>query len=61
MIPGGVVNNAPCSCVPGFRLLVCSLKMHCILSTLWRCLFTLFLLSLNLPRCIPHFNTILVQ
>ncbi|KAJ5685454.1 hypothetical protein N7455_010856 [Penicillium solitum] len=32
MIPGGAVNNTPRSCVPGFRLLVCSLKMHCIVS-----------------------------
>ncbi|KAJ5470273.1 hypothetical protein N7530_007630 [Penicillium desertorum] len=28
MIPGGAVNNTPRSCVPGFRSLVCFIKMH---------------------------------
>ncbi|KAJ6185742.1 hypothetical protein N7519_007043 [Penicillium mononematosum] len=35
MIPGGAVNNTPRSCVPGFRSLVCFIKMHCIVSTSW--------------------------
>ncbi|KAJ5512448.1 hypothetical protein N7463_002000 [Penicillium fimorum] len=34
MIPGGAVNNTPRSCVPGFRSLVCSPKMHCIVSVI---------------------------
>ncbi|KAJ5534316.1 hypothetical protein N7527_000570 [Penicillium freii] len=45
MIPGGAVNNTPRSCVPGFRLLVCYLKMHCIAE-----LFTLFLLPIGICR-----------
>ncbi|KAJ5830152.1 uncharacterized protein N7525_008405 [Penicillium rubens] len=44
MIPGGAVNNTPRSCVPGFRSLVCFIKMHCIR------LFTLSILSIEVCR-----------
>ncbi|KAJ5198945.1 hypothetical protein N7491_000489 [Penicillium cf. griseofulvum] len=44
MIPGGAVNNTPRSFVPGFRSLVCFLKMHCIFSTLSLALFNFIIL-----------------
>ncbi|KAJ5416954.1 uncharacterized protein N7487_000504 [Penicillium crustosum] len=66
MIPGGAVNNTPRSCVPGFRLLVCSLKMHCIgllLSNLWirwrwpqNATRLLNLICHLVPRASPHFS-----
>ncbi|KAJ5263071.1 hypothetical protein N7497_008686 [Penicillium chrysogenum] len=67
MIPGGAVNSTPRSCVPGFRSLVCFIKMHCIkvllLSNLWirwrwpqDATSLLNLIWPLVPRPSPHFS-----